>query len=379
MGSTARSVGEVSETTGAGPVAAPGTEAMYAERVIALTLLLVLLLGCVLVLRPFLPALLWAAILAVSTWPLYMRLEHVLGGRRSLAALIMIVAVAAVLLVPVTMLGLHLTAAAGEAEQTTREWLASGLPPLPGWLYRLPLVGPRIQDFWTRVANDQAALAAAVQPYIGDARDWLIALGGDLLQGIVQVVISLLVAFFFYRDGRATVDMLSRIGTRLTGQRSGRLLHAAGNTINGVVQGVLGTSLVQAVLLGIGLHLAGVPAAILLGFVSFFLSLLPAALILVWLPAVIWLSSQGASTAAIFMAVWGIFVGTLDNWLRPLLILKQSELPLILILLGVFGGALVFGLLGIFLGPVLLAVGQSLLREWGAAAAPGYSDGTTHP
>jgi predicted PurR-regulated permease PerM len=379
MGTMARSAGEISETTGAGPVAAPGTEGIYAERVIALTLLLVLLLGCVLVLRPFVPALLWAAILAVSTWPLYIRLEHVLGGRSSLAALIMIGAVAAVLLVPVTMLGVHLTAAAGEAEQTAREWLASGLPPLPGWLYRLPLVGPRIQDFWTRVANDQAALAAAVQPYIGDARDWLIALGGDLLQGIVQVAISLLVAFFFYRDGRTTVDMLSRIGTRLTGQRSGRLLHAAGNTINGVVHGVLGTSLVQAVLLGIGLHLAGVPAAILLGFVSFFLSLLPAALILVWLPAAIWLSSQGASTAAIFMAVWGIFVGTLDNWLRPLLILKQSELPLILILLGVFGGALVFGLLGIFLGPVLLAVGQSLLREWGAAAAPSYSNGTTHP
>jgi predicted PurR-regulated permease PerM len=367
-----RSAGAVHSTddpaqpAGVAPAVRGGIEGIYVERGVALALLLVLTVGCVVVLKPFLPALLWAVILSVSSWPLYVRLERLLGGRRSLAALLMTTGVALVLLLPVVMLGVRLSESAAQATQMARQWFEVGLPPLPERLYRLPIIGARLQEFWQRVAQDRAELAVSVQPYIGVAREWLIALGGDLLQAILQVTIGLFVAFFFYRDGRTTVDMLSQIATRLTGPRSGRLLQAASNTVNGVVQGVLGTSLIQAVLMAVALRIAGVPAALFLGFVSFFLSLIPAGLTLLWLPAAIWFSSQGATGWAVFIAVSGLFVGTIDNWLRPLLIVKQSELPLVLILLGVLGGALVLGFLGIFVGPVLLAVGYSLLREWGS-------------
>jgi predicted PurR-regulated permease PerM len=353
------------------PAASPVRDAAYVERVVALTLLFVLILGCILVLRAFLPALLWATILVVSTWPIYTRLERATGGRRGLSALVMVLGVALVLLVPVVTLGVHLGESAADITKLVRDTLAAGLPPLPAWIGKLPLVGSRLQEFWDRVASDNAALTAAIQPYVGQGRDALLALGGDLLQGVFQVTVSLFVAFFFYKDGRVTVDMLSQITTRLVGHRSGHLLDVAGGTINGVVQGVLGTALIQAILMAFAFHVAGIPAAMFLGFASFLLSLIPAGLTLLWLPAAIWLSSQGDSGWAIFIVVWGLFVGTIDNWFRPLLIQnRSSELPLALVLLGVLGGALVFGFLGLFLGPVLLALGYSLLREWGSGRAP---------
>ncbi|HTY65152.1 MAG TPA: AI-2E family transporter [Alphaproteobacteria bacterium] len=355
---------------GAAKRGASGSESAYVERVVGLAVLLLLALGSLLVLRPFLPALLWAAILAVSTWPLYVRLERLLGGRRSLSALVMTGGVALVLLVPMLVLGFHLTEAAGEAAGLVREVLAEGIPPLPGWVSNIPIAGPRLQDFWVRTMHDSGTLSAALQPHIGEARSWLIALGGDLLQGMFQVIVSLFVAFFFYRDGRVTVAILSRIAARLAGHRSGRLLNVAGDTINGVVLGVIGTSLAQAILMGVAFALAGIPAVLLLGFLSFVFSLIPAALILVWLPAALWLAHQGHTAWAVFMGIWGgLFVGTLDNWLRPILIGQRSDLPLALVLLGVLGGALVFGFLGIFLGPVLLAVAYSLVRDWGSEHA----------
>ena len=358
---------------GGGKAGGPAGESPYVERVVGLALLLLLALGSLLVLRPFLPALLWAAILTVSTWPLYVRLEQMLGGRSSLSAFLMTTGVALVLLVPMLVLGFHLTEAAGEATGFFREVLASGIPPLPDWVTRIPIAGPRLQEFWQRTTHDSGTLAAAMQPYIGEARSWLIALGGDLLQGMFQVIVSLFVAFFFYRDGRMTVSILSRIAARLAGQRSGRLLGVAGDTINGVVLGVIGTSLAQAILMAMAFALAGIPAVLLLGFVSFVFSLIPAGLFLLWLPAALWLAHQDQTAWAVFMAIWGVFVGTLDNWLRPVLIGQRSDLPLALVLLGVLGGALVFGFLGIFLGPVLLAVAYSLIRDWGddpAAAQP---------
>lgn len=345
-----------------------GIEAIYVERVIAVTLLALLTLGCVFVLRPFLPALLWAVILAVSTWPAYTYLERKLGGR-TLPALIMTLGTALLLLLPVVLLSVHLSESAANLFGTVRTGLDSGFPPLPRWIAEIPVLGPRVQDFWTRTASDKAALAAALQPYAGPVRLWLLERGGDVLSAIVEVTISLFVAFFLYRDGRATANMLAHIMTRLTGHRSGRLLRTASDTIIGVVHGVLGTSLLQAILMAVAFWFTDVPAALLLGFIAFFVSLIPMGLALLWIPVSIWLAVQDHTGAAIFMAVWGLFVGTIDNWLRPMLILNRSELPLALILLGVLGGALVFGFLGIFLGPVLLAVAYSLIHEWGSAQA----------
>ena len=347
---------------------ATGIEAAYVERAAALVLLLILAVGCILVLKPFITGLLWALIVVISTWPLYLRLEQALGGRTGLAAMIMTLLVALVIMLPIVTLGMKLSENAVAGTQFARDALAGGLPPLPDWLANMPVLGPRLRGFWGKVAHDNAALSEALQPYVGVARDWLLARGGDLLDGFVQLTVGLFVAFFLYRDGPGVARTLHNLIARMSGERAEGLLDAARNTITGVVQGVLGTSLIQAILTGAAFYTAGIPASLLVGFVTFFLSLIPLGLALIWLPAVAWLASNHEPAWAMFMLIAGIFVATLDNWLRPLLIMKSGELPLALILLGVFGGAVVFGFLGIVLGPVLLALGYDLINDWGGDA-----------
>ena len=351
-------------------VRATGIEAAHVERAAALILLLILAIGCILVLKPFITGLLWALIVVISTWPLFLRLERALGGRTNAAASIMLLGVAVVIMLPIVTLGMKLSENAAAGTQFVRDALVSGLPPLPDWLANRPLLGPRLREFWAKVGHDDAGLAAALQPYVGVARDWLLARGGDLLEGFVQLTVGLFVAFFLYRDGRYVARILRNLIARMSGDRADILLDAARNTITGVVQGVLGTSLIQAILTGTAFYAAGIPAALLVGFVTFFLSLIPLGLALIWLPAVGWLASNHEPAWAAFMLIAGIFVATLDNWLRPLLIMKSGELPLALILLGVFGGAVVFGFLGIVLGPVLLALGYNLINDWSGEAQP---------
>ena len=348
----------------------------YIERTVAILVLLILLAGCLLVLRPFIAAILWATILCFSTWPAYARLVQYLDGRRGLAALLVTLAIAALLLVPIVLVGMSLADSVIRLIEALRSAMATGLPAPPQWLTGFPLVGPRLTEAWANVSRDAAT---TLHPYVGTIRDWLLARGADVLDGIFQISISLLTAFFFYRDGPVILATLENIGTKVAGPRASALIRTAGGTINGVVRGVLGTSLVQAILMAAGLWVTGVPGALVLGCISFFLSIIPMALIIIWLPATIWLASQDATLAAGAIALWGIVVGQIDNVLRPYLISKDSELPVLLILLGILGGALAFGFIGIFLGPTLLAIAHSLIRDWGGPAveAAAASDRST--
>jgi predicted PurR-regulated permease PerM len=238
----------------------------------------------------------------------------------------------------------------------------NGLPPPPAWLVDLPIGGKRLDALWR--SYDVNALQAAIEANIRLISDWVLARGADLGQGVLQVALSLLTAFFFYRDAPTVLGVLQGAMSKVTGPRAPRLVATARDTINSVVRGLLGTSLIQAILLGIGLAIAGVPGPVFLGFVGFILSLIPAGLALLWLPAAAWLAMQGETGWAVFMAIWGAVVGSIDNVTRPYLMGAGTGLPFLLILLGVIGGALSFGLIGLFLGPILLAIATSLVREW---------------
>jgi predicted PurR-regulated permease PerM len=179
---------------------------------------------------------------------------------------------------------------------------------------------------------------------------------------------SVLAAFFFFRDGAEGARRLDAAVKRLAGNRAQQLLAVAGGTVRSVVYGVIGTALAQATLQGLGLWLAGVPVAFFLGFLTFFLSFVPLGPPLVWLPAAVWLLYNGAIGWGIFLIGWGFFVVSgVDNVLRPYLISRGSRLPLILMFFGVLGGLMAFGFLGVFLGPTLLTIGYVLLQEWSGA------------
>ena len=199
----------------------------------------------------------------------------------------------------------------------------------------------------------------------------MIGAGLSLGNAVVQLILAMLTAFFLYRDGVAVRRSLVSAGRRIAGDNAPRLLRVAYATINGVVYGVLGTALAQALLLLIGLWVTGIPAALLLGLLLFVLSLIPLGPLLVMGPAAVWLYFSGEVGWSVFIIVWSIAAGLVtDNVLKPWLISRGSELPLILILFGVIGGAVTFGGLGLFLGPTLLAVGYELIREWNAVETP---------
>lgn len=350
-------------------IAPDGHEMSYVRKALVLALILVLLVGCFVVLRPFIAAILWAVILTFSTWPLHWRLERALGGRTTLSAGIMTLLVMTLLVGPLVLLGLKLSDNVLRVFEIVNTGIEGGLGPLPAWVNDLPIVGDRLQDAWTSLATGEANLRTVLQPYLGRIRDFVLASGGALLSGTSLIAVSVLIAFFLYRDGRAAVERLRSVMGRIAGARARQSLDVAADTIIGVVHGVLGTALVQAIAAAFGYWLAGVPGAFLLGFVTFFLTLIPMAPAIIWVPAVIWLASRGETGWALFIAVWiGLVVGSLDNVLRPILIGRTSDLPFIVIFLGIVGGLVAFGLIGVFLGPTLLAVAYSLIREWSGGA-----------
>ncbi|QQP92926.1 AI-2E family transporter (plasmid) [Skermanella sp. TT6] len=350
---------------GTAPAAAPGPRA-YVQEAAGLVLLLALAVGCFVILRPFLAAILWAVILTFSTWPIYRFLVKRLGGREGPAAVVMTLLVALVLLLPLVILGSRLAEGVVGLAEGIRSLLQQGPPPPPRWIADLPFLGPDLTRAWEEMAHDGAGLAESLRPYVGPARDWALAQGAALAGGIFETAVSVLTAFFLYVHGTAVVRMADAVFRRVAGDRSRRLMEIAGSTIKGVVHGVLGTALVQAVLATAGFWVAQVPGAFLLGFLSFFLSLFPGGLLLAWIPAAAWLFAEGQREWGIFIIIWNLLVvGTIDNFLKPYVISRGGSLPILMILFGVMGGIIAFGFIGIFLGPTLLAIGYSLIQEWG--------------
>lgn len=341
------------------------------EFIAGLTMLTLLAVGCLVVLRPFLSAILWALILCFSTWPIYTWVLSKLDGRPTAAAMVMTILVALVLVVPLAVLGATLAEHVAGVVQVVRELLEEGLPEPPDWVLDVPLFGEDLHGQWLRLAHNDAAFAMTVEPYVGRARDWMLRSGANLGQGAIELTLSVLICFFFYRDGREAAAKLHSGVRRLAGDRAQHLLDVTGSTIKGVVYGIMGTAFAQGSLAGIGLWIAGVPGALLLGFLTFILSLIPGGPPFVWLPATAWLFYSGSPGWGIFMGFWGlVVVSGVDNVIKPWLISRESRLPILLVFLGVLGGVIAFGFIGIFLGPTLLAVGFTLLQQWVSSTRP---------
>jgi predicted PurR-regulated permease PerM len=351
------------------------------EQNIGWAVLLALAFGCLVVLRPFVSALLWAVVLCFSCWPLYHRLLRLLRNRETLAASFMTVAMVLVLLLPFVIVGTTLASNIKQLSSATRKWIQEGPPGPPAWLAKVPAVGEQAEQYWQSLAEDTAKLWEQAQRFIEPVSAWLLKASLALGGGLLELALSIFIAFFLFRYGTSLSQRLSTSVERIGGERGQYLLTVAGKTVRGVVYGILGTALAQAVVAGIGFLIAGVPGAALLALLTFFASVVPiVGTALVWGPAAFWLFNQGSTGWAIFMVVWGVGVANMDNVIKPWLISQGSNLPFILIFFGVLGGAITFGFIGVFLGPTLLAVGFRLMEEWSAArtSSPAASD-TPHP
>ena len=344
---------------------------MIAERILMGLLLGGVAIGCVLVLYPFLSALLWAAILVFTTWPVHDWLRHHLRLPRVWAALLMVLLTAVVLVLPIGLAAPGSSDDVANLRHAIMDGLRAGLPDSPRWVFDIPLIGNTVGDLWNRWAADISVMLAALQPYFGIVVENGLSLLLGIANGVLMFLLALFVAFFFYVYGDPIAARLSLLLHRIAGVQAERLIKVTGATVRGVVYGILGTAVVQGILTGLGLWLSGVPRPVLLGGVAGLLSVLPIGAPVVWIPASIWLISTGHLGWGIFLAVYGVgAISGSDSLIRPWFISRGAQLPFLLTVLGVLGGALAFGLLGIFLGPVLLGIGYTLVNEWARGADP---------
>ncbi|MGA9032091.1 MAG: AI-2E family transporter YdiK [Sulfuricaulis sp.] len=340
------------------------------QRDLTRTVLAVLFIGGLIgvsfwVLRPFLGALIWAVMIVVATWPLMRAVQTALGGRRGLAVTVMTLVLLLLLILPFSAAIGTIVANVDVIAEWTKTLSEFKVPPPPSWLAGLPVVGEHATQLWQEVAAQGVeALAAKAAPYAGDLTKWFVSHVGSVGVVFIQFLLIVVIAAILYAHGEYAADWVRRFGGRLAGVSGEAAVRLSAQAIRGVALGVVVTALVQALLGGLGLLIAGVPFAAILTAVMFMLSVAQIGAAPVLVVAVVWLFWNDAAGWGTFLLAVTVVVGTLDNVLRPILIKKGADLPLLLIFAGVIGGLIAFGLIGIFIGPMVLAVGYTLLSAW---------------
>jgi predicted PurR-regulated permease PerM len=329
-------------------------------------LVLCLLIGASLwILSPFLPALIWATMVVVATWPMMLRVQKACGNRRAPAVFTMTLLVLLLLIVPLSLAIATLVDNADKIAGWGRSLSDFRMPLPPSWIVELPLVGGSLEHAWQQLAAiGMTELATRAAPYAGNLTRWFVSEVGSFGLVFVQFLLTVALSAVLYTCGEKAAARARRFGYRLSGERGESAVVLAGQAARAVALGVGVTAVVQSLLGGVGLAIAGVPFAPILTALMFMLCLAQLGPALVLVPAVVWLYWSDSTGWGTFLLVWTIFVGTMDNFVRPVLIRKGADLPMLLILAGVIGGMLAFGLVGIFVGPVILAVAYTLLDAW---------------
>lgn len=347
------------------PTSSTDTQSELIRRIVSVLVVLLLAGASLWILAPFLPALVWGATIAVATWPLLLMLQRRLGNRRWLATAAMTLLMLLLFFVPVLVIVWSIADHASDVAQWGTELARSGLPPAPAWVHALPLVGAKVAAKWnglSAMSGDQ--MVAAATPWLGQASAWLLARAGGLVFLALQFLLTALFTALLFQRGEQAAAMAIALARKLSDDRGEELMVLAGRSVRGVALGVVVTALMQTLLSGLVLLATGVPGAMLLTGLVLVLCLAQVGPFLVLTPAAAWLYWAGHSVAATVLVVAMLIIGTLDNVVRPMLIKRGADLPLLLVFAGVIGGMLAFGILGIFVGPVILAVTFTLLEAW---------------
>jgi predicted PurR-regulated permease PerM len=337
------------------------------------------------VLRPFVAATIWAATVVVATWPLMLGVQSRLGGRRWLAVTVMTGAMLLLLVVPLALAVSTIVDYTDDIAAWAKAAVSAGVPSPPEWIGRIPLVGSKLLREWQRLRTaSQEELAMHAGPYVRTGVAWLAGQAGDFGLLLLHFLLTVLITAILYTTGETAARGVRRFARRLAGDRGDDAVLLAGQAIRAVALGVVVTALVQSAAAGIGLAVVGIPYAMVLTAIILILCIAQLGPLLVLAPAVGWLYWSGDAVWGSVLLVWTLLVGALDNVLRPILIKRGADLPLLLIFAGVIGGLVSFGVIGLFVGPVILAVTYRLLESWiadidqqpgeGAASTPAAAE-----
>jgi predicted PurR-regulated permease PerM len=324
-----------------------------------------LVAACIWIVRPFLVATTWATTIAVATWPLLLRVQTLLGGRRSLAVASMTLALLLMLVVPLYFGITTVVENVGQIAGWSKSVATLAVPEPPGWVAGIPLVGAKLAERWHELAGAQPeGLVARLAPMAGALALWFVGQVGSIGMLLVHFLLTVVITALFYSNGETAALAVDRFARRLAGAQGANAVRLAAQAVRAVALGVVVTAAVQSLAAGIGLAVAGVPFAPILTVVMFILAVAQIGVWPVLVLAVIWVYHTSSAVWATAFLLWSTFCGTFDNFLRPMLIKRGADLPLLLIFAGVIGGLVAFGVVGLFIGPVVLAVAYMLLADW---------------
>ena len=334
------------------------------QSTLAIVLIGALLAACFWILRPFLPALIWAAMIVIATWPLLLIIQKKVHGRRP-AVMIMIGLLVLVFVIPFTLAVGTIAENAPQITALSKELINVGIPAPPNWVEQIPLVGESVAEFWQNTSTTAPEeLTKRLSPYMRNMGGWLVTQAGSFGIMFLHLLLTLILATILYMNGEDAAKIMLRLSHRIAGERGEHAANLAALSVRAVAQGVVVTALAQSLLAGIGLAVVGIPYASLLTALIFMLTIAQIGAGPVLIPAIIWLFWSGSTGWGIAMLIWSIFVMGMDGFLRPYLIRRNANLPLLLIFAGVIGGLISFGVIGLFIGPVLLAVCYTLMLAW---------------
>lgn len=337
-----------------------------ARSTLSVLCIVLLLVSTLWVLRPFLPSLIWAAMIVVATWSIMLRLERWFWGKRIWAVVAMTVSLLLLLIVPVFLAAYTLYMNSGRLTDWVKNLGGAGIPAPPEWLQSLPLVGAPIVEAWQKFAGSGFdSIIDRFTPYAGDATNWIIAQAGGIGLIFVQLLLTVVIASILYSKGEYAASWLQSFASRLSSPERGVfLVRLAGQSVRAVFLGIVVTALIQAALSGVALWFTGVPYAALLAALALLLTIVQIGPFPVLVGGTVWLYWSGAHVPAIILFVCAVVIVSLDNVIRPIMIRRGVDLPMLLILSGVIGGLVAFGMIGLFIGPVLLAVTYTLVNAW---------------
>jgi len=336
-----------------------------ARILLIIAVLSALAVGSLYILRPFIPGLIWATTIVIATWPVMLAVQRRCGNRRWIATTVMLLGLLIVIVLPlykaISTLALH----GGEIMSAIKSLPTYALPPPPDWIHGIPVAGQRMSTEWQSLSDAGAGgLLAKLEPYATVAARWMLAHAAVVGVFVMHMVITLIISGILYTRGEAAGMFVVRFATRIAGQRGAEAVKLAGLAVRAVALGIVVTAVTQSALGGIGLWIAGVPAAGIITAIMLMLCLAQIGPLLPLLGGVAWLFWHGSHVAAGLLLVWSLMIAMLDNFLRPVLIQRGVNLSMLLILSGVLGGMFAFGIVGLFIGPVILAVTSAILNAW---------------
>ena len=317
------------------------------------------------IVRPFLVAFTWATMIVVATWRVLLRVQVWLGGRRSLAVVLMTTGLLATLVLPFYLAVAEVVDSSHEIMDWSRSLATLTVHEPPAWVAGVPLVGAKLERRWHEMAAEgSAGISPRLAPVAGEVALWFVARVGSVGHLVYHFALTVLITAILYANGEAAAQTVNRLAGRLAGARGENAVRLAALAVRAVAFGVAGTAVVQSVVAGISLAVAGIPFATALTLVMFVLAVAQVGVWPVLAMAVVWVFKTSSGLWATAFLLWAVFCGTFDNWLRPSLIKRGADLPALLIFVGVIGGLGAFGVVGLFIGPVVLAVGYTLFVDW---------------